>query len=70
MKGRGEMIGFPCKDCLDRYIGCHSECRRYKNKQEEIERIRRTRRKHYDIENYVVTQKSKNIEVARKRKVK
>lgn len=25
------MINYPCKDCLDRCIGCHGTCTKYKN---------------------------------------
>ena len=33
----------PCKDCGDRYLGCHSDCERYKSYKEE-NRERRMRK--------------------------
>jgi hypothetical protein len=30
----------PCKDCKDRYIGCHGKCERYAEFKEEGERIK------------------------------
>ena len=35
------MIQFKaCHKCEERYIGCHSECSRYKAEQEENERVK------------------------------
>lgn len=31
-----------CKDCTDRYVGCHSTCEDYKKFQEENEKANRT----------------------------
>lgn len=30
-----------CKDCTDRYVGCHSTCESYKQYQEENEKARK-----------------------------
>ena len=35
-------VDYPCKDCAERYVGCHHECDMYKdatNKQREISEI-------------------------------
>lgn len=32
------MKSSPCKDCSDRYVGCHSKCDRYKAWSEAHER--------------------------------
>ena len=32
----------PCKDCPERYIGCHSECSRYKHFRRVIEAEKET----------------------------
>ena len=29
------MAIFTCKDCPDRYLGCHGNCRKYRRAQEE-----------------------------------
>lgn len=34
-----------CKDCGDRYIGCHSECDRYKKQVEEWNRAKKELKK-------------------------
>ena len=34
----------PCKDCQDRYLGCHSNCDRYRKFLQENERIKELRR--------------------------
>lgn len=30
----------PCKDCTERYVGCHSKCAAYKSYSEENQRLR------------------------------
>lgn len=37
-----------CKDCKDRYIGCHSDCERYKNFKLNREKVKRERIKEYN----------------------
>lgn len=34
----------PCKDCEERYLGCHSECEKYKAYRVQQEKISRCRR--------------------------
>lgn len=31
------MIVNPCKDCTERYVGCHSECEKYAEYRSQIE---------------------------------
>ena len=33
-------IIYPCKDCSDRRIGCHSECEKYKDCADKARQIR------------------------------
>ena len=33
-----------CKDCADRYIGCHSECERYRHQKDEAAGVSEKRR--------------------------
>lgn len=35
------MYNGPCKDCPDRFIGCHDECEKYKSFREELERCKK-----------------------------
>lgn len=35
----------PCKDCQDRYIGCHAVCKLYREYVKEMEDIRKRRRR-------------------------
>lgn len=31
----------PCKDCVDRSVGCHSTCKKYKQFKEDHEKVRK-----------------------------
>lgn len=31
----------PCKDCPDRFLGCHSRCGKYQRFKAELERVKR-----------------------------
>lgn len=46
-------VSSPCKDCVDREIGCHSTCEKYINFQREREaynkKVREARKKESDI---------------------
>lgn len=42
----------PCKDCPDRYLGCHSECERYADFCRELERIRAARKEGSELNAY------------------
>lgn len=32
------MLKVPCKDCEERYVGCHSKCAQYKHFKQENEK--------------------------------
>ena len=34
------MLKAPCKNCPDRYLGCHDHCEKYREFDEERKRIR------------------------------
>lgn len=36
-------IIYPCKDCSERHIGCHSECEKYKDCTNKARQIREKR---------------------------
>lgn len=45
-------VNYPCKDCTDRCIGCHSECDKYKdatNKNKELSEIIRKQKHLLDL---------------------
>lgn len=48
------MITAPCKDCLDRCVGCHSKCEKYieydiqNKKRREAEAKRKAAEREYD----------------------
>ena len=43
-----------CKNCPDRYLGCHSNCDKYKQFKEEIAEIKRKQQKGRIYFNYIV----------------
>ena len=45
-KGR---VKFPCKDCTDRKLNCHSSCEEYKKSKAEVEEISKKRNKENDL---------------------
>lgn len=45
---------FPCKNCGDRYVGCHSKCDRYIKSQAENERIKKSIRSKKSVDNDVL----------------
>lgn len=42
---------FPCKNCGDRYVGCHSKCSKYVECQAENERIKKSIRSKKSVDN-------------------
>ena len=50
------MVTQPCKDCLDRHIGCHSTCDRYpefcRENQEQKDAIRAIRAESIQLLNF------------------
>lgn len=51
-------VSSPCKDCVDREVGCHSTCARYikfqKDKEEYNKKVREARKKESDIVSFRV----------------
>lgn len=45
-----------CLDCKDRYVGCHSECKRYENYKKINKELKE---KHY--KRYILTYSSRDI---------
>lgn len=41
----------PCKDCLDRQLGCHSTCKKYLTYKEILETIRKEKYNQDELEN-------------------
>ena len=44
----------PCKDCPDRFVGCHSVCVEYAKFKAQAEKIREEKNKEYVIQGYAV----------------
>lgn len=38
------MNNYPCKDCIERCVGCHGTCIKYKNAGEENEKAKQLER--------------------------
>ena len=62
------MRGCPCQNCLDREIGCHGTCEKYKDWAGENEKVKHRRildsevfnyrkEEHYRIEKYIRTKR-------------
>ena len=55
MKGitlRKEYKTAPCKECADRYLGCHGKCEAYKMFQEYNAKISEEKRKDFEYKMY------------------
>jgi len=39
------LLKAPCKDCPDRYLGCHDHCEKFKKYAEERKRLRELKAK-------------------------
>lgn len=37
----------PCKDCKDRYLGCHDRCPKYLSFKEKVNEVKKKRSKYY-----------------------
>lgn len=53
------VMSAPCKDCGDRYLGCHDRCERYLAAVEETEMIKRKKREIRETNEYFVQRKRK-----------
>lgn len=62
------MVTAPCKDCKDRFVGCHSSCDKYKefriNLDEEREKTREEKKMIYAL----YENRTKRVEKALKKK--
>ncbi len=43
------MMKNPCKDCPDRYPGCHAKCERYKSWKKEWDELKEKERIYNDM---------------------
>jgi 5-formaminoimidazole-4-carboxamide-1-beta-D-ribofuranosyl 5'-monophosphate synthetase len=55
----------PCKDCNERFLGCHSICDNYKNYKSKVDELKKTafinKTKFNDIQSYVIGKAIKYI---------
>ena len=42
----------PCKECKDRFLGCHSKCERYAEMKAENEKTRKNREDYFKKHGY------------------
>lgn len=56
-----------CKDCPDRYVGCHSSCIKYKEEKEAYERIKDEEHKKKDVVWGIREQRTRAVMAAYKR---
>ena len=56
----------PCKDCPDRFVGCHSKCERYQAYSDKVKGIRERRERDNDFIGYQREQMRKQIRVKRR----
>lgn len=61
---------FPCRDCTDRYVGCHSECEKYISARQNRTEVRKTVIKAYMderiVEDYEIKQRIKSSKGVKK----
>lgn len=60
----------PCKDCAERFVGCHASCGRYREYKAECDARREARVGRYVIKDYTVDNitKQRRLEHNRRRK--
>lgn len=51
----------PCKDCKERYFGCHDECVKYQAYQNKVEEIRQRRQDEVRTRSYICDEVFKNV---------
>ena len=54
-------IDYPCKDCSDRCLGCHSECEKYKEASKKNEALRDKRHRQDYLYGLVVSMRRDSI---------
>lgn len=70
MRMRFPYIQSPCKDCPDRYLGCHSHCEKFKVYEEDKSKMQYELRKQANKENGIIAyevQRAKRIRERTKR---
>ena len=60
----------PCKDCTERVLGCHAECKKYKAYTNELKTIRLNRMNQNEKDEYFVRQAHTVKEYQRKNFIK
>ena len=57
-------MSFECKDCSERYVGCHTTCESYLKEKEKLEernvRIRKAKKEERDLCEYYRDKKRKH----------
>lgn len=48
------MFHAPCKNCSDRYAGCHAKCKKYAEYAEKVKKIREKRCEKYHIDDEII----------------
>lgn len=56
----------PCKDCPDRFVGCHSKCERYQAYSDKVKVVRERRERDNDFIGYQREQQRKQIRIKRR----
>ena len=57
-------IDSPCKDCQDRFLGCHSKCEKYiafrKKRDEQLDEINKQKKFEANLTNYIIDSIDRN----------
>lgn len=61
-------LGFTCKDCPNRYPGCHGKCEKYKQEKEAWNKLNAEANKGKDADYYVMHQVLRNRDRAEKKR--
>lgn len=55
------MLTPPCKDCPERYLGCHSSCEKYQMFREERNKFNSEKKAKEDSENWFAKRSEKSM---------
>ena len=58
----------PCKDCAERFVGCHASCPRYAEFREGCDAVRKKREARYPIKDYTCDSIARNKKAAHRRR--
>jgi len=53
-------MGWPCKNCPDRYPACHDHCKKYKTEKRKHEAYKKEQSKYTDADTYIFDQMEKS----------